>query len=560
MRDFQRIARVGIILFSLLALFATAPRAQVPRPDFNRVRTIDVENYTIRTSFDRRKKVVFGDTTVTFRPLSDGFKTLELDAVGLRFESVELDPEGTRLEYRTTPNSVIVTLDRTHRKGERIRVRFKYSATPAKGIYFVDAQREPRKPPRDAEIWTQGEPEEARYWIPSYDFPDDKATSEQFITVERDETAIANGLLVGTTESGKTKTYHFKMPQPHSVYLTSFVVGNYSKVSDIYKDIPLNYYVYPGKEETARKAFAQTAEMIRIFEELTGIDYPYGKYDQTVVAKFNFGGMENITATTFSDEDIFLIDQPFGKNLVEDLVSHELAHSWFGNLVTCRNWAELWLNESFATFMEAAYRERKYGRSDYLRKIRDDADEYFAENARLKRKRGLFNQLAKPDDSIFDAVTYQKGGAVLHTLREFVGDEVFWKSVRLYLKRFKWKNVETTDLKSVFGEVSGRNLDRFFEQWVYGARHPILRFERKYDQNAKKLTLDIEQIQIFDEMSPEPFEFSVDVEFPVGKQRRIETLKIDRKQQSFSFDFDARPGKPVFDPELKIPLLQTRER
>jgi len=555
MKNFFRFA-----VLAPLFLFTALAGGQVPKPDFNRARTVDVENYTIRTSFDRRRKMVFGDTTVTFKPLSDGFTTLELDARGMTFQSVELERESASLKFRVTDQSVVVELDRPRRSGETVRIRFKYSAKPAKGIYFVDAARDGKGPARDAQIWTQGEPEEARYWIPSYDFPDDKATSEQFITVDAGETAIANGELVGVSEEGKKKTFHFRMTQPHSTYLISFVVGNFVKLSGSHRNVPLGYYVYPGTEAIARKAFPQTAEMMRVFEEITGIDYPFAKYDQTIVGNFNFGGMENVTATTLSDEEVFLIEQSFGKNIVEDLISHELAHSWFGNLVTCRNWAELWLNESFATFMEAVYRERKYGRSDYLRKIQEDADEYFAENARLKRKRGLFNQLARPDDSIFDTVTYQKGGAVLHTLREEVGDAVFWRAVREYLRRFKWKNVETTDLKKVFEEVSGRDLTRFFEQWVYGARHPIIRYARAYDPATGKLTIDIEQTQIEDEMSPLPFELALEIEINVGGVWKKETLRIDKRVQSFTLATDSKPGKIVFDPSRKLPLVQIRER
>ena len=166
-------------------------------------------------------------------------------------------------------------------------------------------------------------------------------------------------------------------------------------------------------------------------------------HDQTIVAGFKFGGMENITATTFADTEIFFGD--FNQNIVEDVVSHELAHSWFGNLVTCRNWAELWLNEGFATFMEAAYREKMYGRDNYLSSIKADTEEYFAEESVTDKKHALYNQSARPDDSIFDAVTYQKGGAVIHTLRETVGDQVFWKAVNIYLNRHKFGNVETTD-------------------------------------------------------------------------------------------------------------------
>src|SRR4029079_11279931 len=179
---------------------------------------------------------------------------------------------------------------------------------------------------------------------------------------------------LGKTENADgTETWHYKMPVPHSTYLISFVIGNYLKVEDRYKDIPLSFYVYPEMEAPARHAFGDTKRMIGVYEELTGVPFPYNKYDQTIVAEFQFGGMENITATTMADTEIFLADVDlFREGIVVDLVSHELAHSWFGDLVTCRNWAELWLNEGFATYMEAAYREKVNGRDDYIKAIRSD--------------------------------------------------------------------------------------------------------------------------------------------------------------------------------------------
>ena len=213
--------------------------------------------------------------------------------------------------------------------------------------------------------------------------------------------------------------------------------------------------------------------MMRIFEDLTKINYPFNKYDQTIVAQYDeFAAMENITATTLSDREVFFADFDFGKSGVEDIVAHELAHSWFGNLVTCRNWAELWLNEGFATFMEAAYREKMYGREQYIAKIRDDVEIHFAENKPKRLRHGLFNQLARPDDSIFDTTTYQKGGVVIHTLREEIGDKAFWKGVNIYLERHKFENVETSDLQKAMEEASKQKLNWFFSQWVYGGGNP----------------------------------------------------------------------------------------
>ena len=321
--------------FFLFVACAFSISAQTAKQNFNRVRTYDVQHYTIRVSFDRASKTVFGDTTVQLKPLQNGFNQIELDAANIKFDSVKLESNNKDIAFKTADDKIYLTLDKSYAPNETIAVRFKYSAKPRKGVYFVEAQIEDGRVVRPAQIWTQGEPEEARHWFPSYDFPDDKATTEQYITVGAGEMAIGNGEPLETIENADgTRTFHYKMAVPHSTYLTSFVVGNYVKVSDSYKDIPLAFYMYPGSEAVARSAYGKTKDMMRVFEELTRINYPYKKYDQTVVANFTFGGMENITATTMADTEIFL-NAP---NEVEDLVSHELAHSWFGNLVTCRNW------------------------------------------------------------------------------------------------------------------------------------------------------------------------------------------------------------------------------
>ena len=342
------------------------------------------------------------------------------------------------------------------------------------------------------------------------------------------------------------------MNVPHSTYLTSFVVGKYVKSADLYKNIPLGIYVYPGREYLFKQAFGNTKEMMRIYEELIGIPFPYNKYDQTIVASFNFGGMENIAATTFSDNEIFFGD--FNKNIVENVVSHELAHSWFGDLVTCRNWAELWLNEGFATFMEAAYREKMYGRDDYLSKIKEDTDEYFAEESRTDRKHALYNLSARPDDSIFDAVAYQKGGAVIHTLRETVGDKVFWKAINIYLNRHKFGNVETSDLQKVFEEISKKDLSWFFNQWVFGTGYPKLEVNYQYNPQTKLLNLKINQTQKTESSTPSAFILPMEIEITTTNGSKVENIVIKKREESFSIKSEVAPINIVFDKAMKIPL------
>ena len=345
------------------------------------------------------------------------------------------------------------------------------------------------------------------------------------------------------------------MPVPHSTYLVSFVIGKYSRVDDRYKDIPLGFYVYPGKEETARKAFGDTKNMIRVYEDLTGVPFPYNKYDQTVVSQFQFGGMENITATTMNDQEIFFADFDVGKNVVIDLVSHELAHSWFGDLVTCRNWAELWLNEGFATYMEAAYREKVFGREDYMAKVKSDADDFFAGDAVGKKRHGLFNLQGGNVNALFDdaSVTYKKGGAVLHMLREQVGTEAFWKALNIYLNRHKFGNVESTDLRKVMEETSRQDLGWFFDQWVYGVGAPRLNIRQVYNLRTKNLTLTITQAQRPDLNAPVAFRLPMDVSIngvaskPINITKRIETFTIHSV---------SKPTDLAIDPEDKI-ILKT---
>jgi aminopeptidase N len=553
MNRFRRI--FSFVPAAVITIAAFSTYAQVPRRNFNRAQTFDAQNYTIRVSFDRAKKKVFGDTTVSLKPLTAAFRTVELDAVGLVFDSVGLEPSGASLKYQTLPRKVIVTLDKSYGPDDEISIRFKYSAVPKKGIYFIPADQT-----HSDQIWSQGEAEEGRYWFPSFDFPSDKAASEEYVTAQKDETVVGNGELLDKIENAnETATWHYKMSIPHSTYLISLVVGRYAKVTDQYKQTPLGFYVYPGRETTAVNAFGGTKDMIAAFEELTGVPFPYNKYDQTVVAGFKFGGMENITATTMADTAIYLADIELTKSYVTDLVSHELAHSWFGDLVTCRNWAELWLNEGFATYMEAAYREKAFGHDDYLKKIREDAADFLIDDAKTTKRHGLFNLRAGNVDALFDnsAVTYSKGSAVLHTLREQVGAEAFWRALNIYLNRHKFANVESSDLEKVIEETSGQDLKWFFNQWVYHAGAPRLDIRRTYNNRTKTLVLTIAQTQKIDPLIPAAFRLPLEITIRTASGDTTHTLDITKRLQTFSFK-TPQPTELVIDQYLKIPLKRVK--
>jgi aminopeptidase N len=540
-----------IFTFAFLLFTFYFPTFSQTTDNINRQRTFDVQHYVLRTSFDVKTKTVFGDTTVRFKPLHDNFSVLELDAANLLFESVKLENSDVNLRYKVTGEKVSVTLDRAYKAVELISVRFIYKTVkPKAGVYFIPEDKSNFNA-HSKQIWSHGEPEEAHFWFPNYDFPDDKATTEQYITADKDDTVIANGDLLDVKENtNNTKTWHYKTSFVHSTYLLSFVVGKYFKVEEKYKNIPLGYYIYPSRKDLFTKSFGFTKEVFGIYENLLGIEFPFNKYDQTMAGGFtNYNGMENITATTLSDTSVSLTDYDFGIPIVVDLVSHELAHSWFGNMVTCKNWSELWLNEGFATYMEAAYREKAIGKADYTRKIAEDAEAYYLEESHSKQKHGLFNVYAKPDEDLFDSTTYNKGSVVIHTLRQEVGDEVFWKSINIYLNRHKFANVESTDLQKVFEEVSGKKLDWFWKQWVYGVGYPKIDVKQSYDETLKTLKLVIKQNQ-----TPNEFRLPLEVEVQTENGIKTEKILIETLLQTFTFNLETKPLKINFDKDEKIPL------
>lgn len=550
----------SLFLLSLFLLSYTFAAAQIDSSKFNRQRTYDVQHYKIAVRFDRAKRIVYGDAVITLKPLTAGFRAAEFDAAGLAFESVKLENFGRELKYKTGTEKVSVEFDKSYGPDDLLSVRFVYSCRPKKGVYFVAEKKDRGKTVHSEQIWTQGEPDEARHWFPSYDFPDDKATSELLITAQTDETVISNGELLEKRDNGDgTAVFHFKMPVPHSTYLTSFVIGKYSKTIDSYKNIPLGYYVYPGDEALVPLAFSDTKEMFRIFEEATGVPYPFNKYDQTIVDEFQFGGMENVTATTYSDQEIFLARFPHLRGYTIDLVSHELAHSWFGNLVTCRNWAELWLNEGFATYLEAVYRGKMYGESAYAAKIREDANLYLTTDAVNNLRHGLFNQTADQLDKLFryPSITYNKGSVVVHLLRETVGEETFWQAVNVYLNRHKFGNVGTTDLRKAFEEVSEKNLEQFFRQWVYGVGHPKLAVEPIYSKGEKTLKLSVGQTQKGASVA-DVFHFPLEVFIQTANGEKMEKVFIDKKNQSFTVPLDAPPSNISLDKNGKLLLFEAK--
>jgi aminopeptidase N len=419
------------------------------------------------------------------------------------------------------------------------------------GIALRFIKPSPDDPTRPKQIWSQGESEYNHFWFPVYDHPNDFFTSEITATVEKPLSVISNGKLLETKEnSDGTRTFHWKIDQPHASYLTSIVVGEYAAVTAEYQGIPITTYVYPSELKEGKVTAARLPEMVKFFSEKTGLKYPYAKYAQTTVRDFG-GGMENISATTQTDNMIHDARTELDSN-TDGLQSHELAHQWFGDYVTCRNWSDIWLNESFATYFQAMWDEHKLGADDFLfSDVKGNQDAYLAAWRQGNRRPIVTKNYASPD-SVFDTYAYPRGGAVLHMLRKNLGEDNWWRAINYYLRKYANQPVETEQFRIAIEESTGQAMDWFFDEWLYKMGHPIFRVTQNYDPTTKALKLSVEQLQTVDNSSQFPqaayFQTPVDVEIGTAVGTRLERIQIlPKKEQSFTLAVDSKPLLVNFD-------------
>src|SRR5712692_3595550 len=446
---------------------------------YARSRDFHTEHIKLELSFDFAKRRLFGEVTVTLSALIDGLRKVELDGVELLVKRVMM--EGRELEFEYSGRTLGIEVGRELSAGEKVTVTVKYEASPRKGLYFI--QPDEAYPSKPVQIWTQGEDEDSRYWYPCYDYPNDRSTSEVVVTVPGRFTTISNGKLLEVRENADgTRTFHWREEIPHPSYLNSWVVGEYVKVEDVYDGVPVEYYVRPGREAEARRSFGKTPAMMRFFSEKLGVKYPYEKYAQTAVADFTFGGMENISATT--QTDLTLHDERAHLDFSSDgLVAHELAHQWFGDLFTCRDWSHGWLNEGFATYFDKLFMEEDKGHDEFLYEMILVAGRYREEDAERYR-RPIVEKVYETPSELFDRHLYEKGACVLHMLRFVLGEKLFWKSLAHYAQISRQQNVETDDLRRAIEEATGRNLEGFFSQWLYKAGHPEFKVRYQWKEET----------------------------------------------------------------------------
>jgi aminopeptidase N len=510
-----------------------------------------VRHYDVALAVDFAEKTLHGTAALTIESRRDGLRRLTLDAAELRIAAIRLGRR--RLRHSTRGERLRISLPRALDAGERATVEIEYETRPRKGFNFTGpTESEPRRTPGG---WSQGQADDTHRWIPCVESTESRATLEMQVTVPAGYKAISNGRLVARTKNkrARTETWRWRQATAHPVYLTSLVVGKYVTLRDRAGRTPLQHYVPRGKEREGWLFFRKTPRMISCFERAFGHPYPYPKYAHACVADFTYGGMENTSATTMTDTALRIPRDSF-EGSYEGLVAHELAHQWWGDLVTCRDWSEGWLNEGFATYAEIVWLEEDQGsdRANYARLEQMVA--YQIEDGRDYRRAIVETRYRYPSD-IFDRHLYEKGALVLHMLRAVLGDTAWRRALKRYITRHAFGPVETSDLRRACEDETGRNLAWFFDQWIHAAGHPELRVTRRWNARARTLTLHFEQTQRAAEDTPGAYRLPMTVEVASGGRVRAVPIEIRRRREKIEIPLPAPPTYVAIDPAHDVMKL-----
>ena len=504
----------------------------------------------LRLTILPKQKSVAGIASLTLSARMKARQEVTLHAAELDIQQVVV---GQRpVAFRQSGQKLFVELPKAAVVGKKFTVHIRYKAKPRAGLYFVlPTKSQPNKP---VAVFSQGETHENRYWYPSWDYPNARFTTETYFTTNSEYRVISNGRFLGKSIDKKKKltTWHHKMGFPHVNYLVSVVIGKFHLFKQQWGGIPVLSYVPLKDKEKAKRSFENTADMLKFFSEKIGYKYPYAKYAQVVVHDFMFGGMENITATTLTHTTLH--DARAHQDVRSDnLVAHELAHQWFGDLLTCRDWSHLWLNEGFATYFAQLYTEHRFGKQEFTYSRNRSKGWYFWQ-ARAQYKRPIQTKKYVHADDTFDSHAYPKGAAVLHMIRRRVGDRLWWKSIGYYVRKHAHKVVETSDLRKALEKVTGLNWEPFFDQWIRRKGHPIVSVRWKYNRKNKQVTVTLRQKQ-----KEKPFAFDVKVGIANQKTVLVKTFRVNRRKHSFVVPFAKRPYFVELDAKGDL-LMQVRSK
>ncbi len=517
-------------------------------------RPVDIQHIKLDINVDLKKRTVAGTATIDFVALRP-VRTLRLNAVGHEVSAItgrsQQAGKSSKLTWQNTGEELLVDLPQKSVRGENWRIVISYLVRdPKTGLHFF--QSSPEQPDVPLQVWSQGESIQNRHWFPCFDHPNERQSTELIATVDRGLEVLSNGELVSkkNVDGGKVR-FHWKQKESHVAYLVTLVVGKFAVGREEWRGRPVTYYVPLDQAKNIERTFGRTLEMLDYFSERFGIEYPWEKYAQVVVEQFTSGGMENTSATTLynwtiHDERAMIDSSP------DWLIAHELGHQWWGDLVTCKDWSHLWLNEGFATYCEVLWAYHKHGK--------DEGDYRLFLKSRDARSgtavtRPIVDRFYAAPRTMFDSRAYPKGGWVLHMLRNRVGDDAFFLALKRYGTIYAYQTAETSDLRQTFERLLGVGLERFFYDWTERPGHPKLTVKTAYKSEDQLIRLDITQTQTTD-----AFQFPLAIEFVLpgdAKPIRIEKL-ISDKQQTFYIPVPIRPEQIRVDPELTV-LAEIKE-
>lgn len=533
----------------------------------SKTRKYDLLHTKLDVKFNWEKAYLYGKAELTLTPYFYATDRLILDAKGFDIHKVELldQLESKELKYDYDQLLITIQLDKEYTKKDTIKIRIDYTAKPNeleikgssaitsdKGLYFINPDNSEKDKPR--QVWTQGETQASSCWFPTIDAPNERCTGEISITVEEKFKTLSNGVLMHQELNGDgTRTDFWEMDLPHAPYLFMMAAGDYAVVKDKWRDKEVNYYVEHEYEEYAKDIFGLTPEMLDVFSDKLGVDYPWQKYSQIVVRDYVSGAMEN-TSAVIHGEFLNRTKREMLDEDNEDIIAHELFHHWFGDLVTCESWANLPLNESFATYGEVIWNEHKYGQDKADHGLQVDLSNYLQEAKNKQEDLIRFNYNDKED--MFDGHTYQKGSRILHMLRNYVGDEAFFASLQKYLTDNKYTDVEMHELRIAFEEVTGEDLNWFFNQWFYASGHPLLDVNYEYNSVLQIQTVIIEQQQ--DLKSAPLYRLPITIDIYVGGKKETKKVVIDKVTNKFEFTATTKPDLVNVDAD-KMLLCEKRD-
>ena len=539
---------LGVMLSgNTFAQTETSGRTEIYRQ--THTKTTELKHTKLKVNFDYQKEQMGGEEWLTASPYFYSTDSLVLNAKGMLIHEVALDKNGSKspLKYEYKDDLLKINLDKTYNRNQDYTVYIKYTARPnevsqkgsaaisdAKGLYFINAQGKDADKP--TQIWTQGETESSSAWFPTIDKSNQKTTQEIYMTVPDKYVTLSNGIMKSSTKvSGGLRTDHWVMDKKHAPYLFFMGVGEYAVVKDKWRNIEVDYYVEKEYEPFAKQIFGNTPEMIEFFSKRLSYDYPWSKYAQITGRDFVSGAMENTTATLHQESAQQKPGDLIDENRWEDTIAHELFHHWFGDLVTAESWSNLTVNESFANYSQYLWNEHKYGKDIADYGLMKEIKGYMMDPSNISKDLVRFNYHSRED--MFDGVSYNKGGAILHMLRNYVGDDAFFAGLTDYLKTNEFGTGEAHQLRLSLEKVSGKDLNWFFNQWYFGNGNPKISYTTSFEPVKKEVTITLSQNQIGQNFQ---FPLSIDI-FENGKPTRKNVWVSAKEKNDFTFQVSKNP-------------------